>query len=353
MKLIQETFDSGESLVDVSIVVPCYRSGAWLRALVGRIAAALEPLDLTFEVLLINDASPDNTWPVICGLAADYPFVRGFDMLFNVGQFRGTICGFEHARGALIVTIDDDLQHPPEEIPALVTAICNHPEIDCVIGAYRDGKRHNLIRNFGSAVWSRMNELLYFKPRELRMTSFRIMRRQVAEAICAHGTSKPIVGPLLMRSTRRIMNVPVAHHPRQAGRSGYSLRRMLRLTLDNLISGSTLPLKLVSSLGLLSATASFCLGCYYFVQYIRGAVAVPGFATLVLLITFFGGLTLLSIGILGEYVIRIIHEVGRPPRYVVRGTTASGATTALSAPSDAAETVPMLNGPAIPAGHGF
>ena len=278
----------------------------------------METTDCSFEVILVNDASPDDeTWEAIRELVLAYPFVRGFDLLFNSGQFRATICGFEHAEGDLIVTMDDDLQHPPEELPRLLEALRTQPAVDCVMGAYRE-KKHSIIRNFGSHLMARLNEILYNKPKGLRTSSFRAMRRQVAEAICAHGTSKPILGPLLLRSTRRIVNVDVEHHARSVGRSGYNLRRMIRVTLDNLISGSTLPLKVVSLFGLVAATASTFLGVFYLVQYLSGSIRVPGFATQVLLISFFGGMSLFSIGLVGEYLIRIIHEVGRPPRYFVR-----------------------------------
>ncbi len=306
--------------VGVSVVIPCFRSAEWLETLVSRIVSALRTDPQMFEVLLINDGSPDRTWDVISEISERYPCARGFDLLNNTGQYRAIICGLEHARGQLIVTMDDDLQHPPEEIPRLINAIRARPNVDCIIGAYRK-KRHSLLRNVGSGVMARLNETLYGKPRELRLTSFRVMRRRVAEAMCAHGTAQPIISPLLLRSTRRIINIPVEHHPRSKGRSGYSLRRLVRITLDNLISASTLPLKGVSLVGLCSATGSLLLGCYYLVRYLTGGIAAPGFATQVLLITFFGGMTLLSIGILGEYVIRIIHEVARPPRYYIRQTT--------------------------------
>ncbi len=305
--------------------------------MVGRIVAAMQITDLPFEVLLVNDASPDDTWKAIEQAVADHPTVRGFDMLFNVGQFRATMCGLEQARGELIVTMDDDLQHLPEDIPKLVEAIRGRPDVDCVIGAYQQ-KQHGLIRNLGSRLMARLNEAFYGKPRDLQTTSFRVMRRQVAEAICAHGTSKPIIGPLLLRSTRRIINVPVEHHPRPNGRSGYSLWRLVRITLDNLISASTLPLKTISLLGLASAAGSILLGVYYLIRYLTGAIAVPGFATQVLLTTFFGGMTLLSVGLLGEYVIRVIDEVAQPPRYRIRNIAANSSSENRKMPHTPCET---------------
>lgn len=306
-----------------SIVIPCYRSSPWLEELVDRVVAALEPDGAPFEILLVNDASPDETWEAIERLAGRHRCVRGFDMLANVGQFRATICGLEHARGEFVVTLDDDLQHAPEDIPRLIEALRARPDLDCIVARMRT-KCHGPLRRLGSAAVGRLNELLYGKPRDLKLTSFRTMRRHVAKAVCAHRTSKPIIGPLLLRSTSRIANVVIDHHPRQRGTSGYSLPRLVRIALDNLFSASTLPLRCVSLVGLVSAAGSALVGGFNLARYLMGDVGVPGFATLVLLIAFFGGTTLLSIGLLGEYVIRIVHEVERPPRYVVRTATGSG-----------------------------
>ena len=303
--------------IDLSIVIPCYRSAPWLGELVERIIATMRPTLLRFEVILVNDASPDDTWNAIEQAVANHPCVRGFDMLFNVGQFRATMCGLEHAQGEFIMTMDDDLQHPPEEIPKLIDTLRARANVDCVIGAYEQ-KRHGPFRNLGSGLMARFNEAFYGKPRDLKTSSFRVMRRQVADAICAHRTSKPIINPLLLRSTRRIINVPVEHHPRPNGSSGYSIRRLMSIALDNLINATTLPLKVVSLFGVISAAGSVMLGIHYLIRYVSGGIGVPGFATQVLLITFFGGMTLLSVGLLGEYVIRIIYEVARPPRYCIR-----------------------------------
>jgi dolichol-phosphate mannosyltransferase/undecaprenyl-phosphate 4-deoxy-4-formamido-L-arabinose transferase len=303
-----------------SVVIPCYRSARWIVALVDRIAAALEPLGESYEIVLVNDASPDDTWPAIEEAARRHSTVRGIDLLFNVGQFRATICGFEQARGRFVITMDDDFQHPPEEIPVLVRSLEERPDVDCIFASFRE-KKHGPLRNLGSFLHRKINEGLYGKPRGIKLSSFRIMRRPVAEAVCAHRTARPVIGPLILRSTRRLANVEVEHHPRTEGKSGYGLIRLIRVTLDNIISTSTLPLQVVSMLGFVSAFGSFALGVYYLTRYLVRGYGIVGFATQVLLITFFGGMTLLSIGLLGEYVIRIIAEVTPPPRYLIRSET--------------------------------
>jgi glycosyltransferase involved in cell wall biosynthesis len=280
----------------------------------------ISKIDGSFEILLINDASPDDTWRVIEDLATRYPLVRGLDMQFNVGQFRATICGFENARGRLIITMDDDLQHPPEEIAVLVTAMAQSPEMDCVMGAFRS-KQHSLVRNLGTWLLGRVQEIVYAKPRGFRTSAFRIMRRPLIDAIVKHGTVMPNIGPLILRSTHRICNVEVEHRPRPEGESGYSFFRLTTMFFAQIISGSTLPLKFLSAIGLSASLLSILIGGYYSLRHLMGQITVPGYASQILLTTLFGGLILFSIGVLGEYVGRIINEVSRPPRYVVRNDT--------------------------------
>lgn len=301
-----------------SIVIPCYKSGNWIEELVSRIDTVMTSIGEPFELILVNDASPDNTWTEIQRVARKYPFIHAFDMFTNVGQFRALICGFEHARGQWIITMDDDLQHPPEEISKLINAIKAQPNLDCIMGIPRE-KKHSRIRNLGSRFMSWLNTVFFNKPSSLKLSSFRIMRRElVIHGVCAHPTSKPIIGPLILKSTKRVANTEVKHNLRTRGKSGYSLVKLSRLTLDNIFYNSTIPLKFLSLLGLFSSLSSVIIAIYFLICYVFGATKIPGFTTQVLLICFFGGASLFSIGLLGEYIIRILEEVTRPPRYVIR-----------------------------------
>jgi glycosyltransferase involved in cell wall biosynthesis len=312
--------------IDLSIVVPCYRSGDWLERLAEQVSAALEPSGLRFELLLVNDASGDDTWDVIEQITSRYAFARGLDLLFNTGQYRTTMCGLQHARGELVVTMDDDLQQSPADILALVKLLQQDPSLDCVVAAMR-GRGRGILRRLGSSLMGGLFRATYGKPRGLKMSSFRALRRRLVEALCQFDTVKPNINPLILQSTSRIENVDVNHHPRAGGRSGYNLLRLGRLMFDNVLSVSTLPLKIVSTMGLLAALGSVVLGVYYFVRALQGQFNESdekGFATIVLLILFFGGMTLLSIGLLGEYIIRIMDEVRGRPWFVVRQQTGGG-----------------------------
>lgn len=308
------------AFVDVpqySVVIPCYRSGSILAELIQRLLKVFAEVPGTCEILLVNDASPDSTWMVISELAEQHPEVRGLDLYFNTGQYRAILCGLERAAGDVIILMDDDLQHPPEEIPKLLQALESHPEWDCVMGRYRV-KHHSWLRNLGSRFFGWMNTRLYGKPRDLFGSSFQAMRRSLALAVCAHQTTSPILNPLIYRTTRRLGNVEVEHHRRKAGTSGYTLGKLIWLVVNNFLSASHLPLRAISILGLSCALLSAVLGTVYLVLYWMRDITVPGFATLVLLVIFFGGTSLLAIGIVGEYLLQILAEVRRGPRYLVR-----------------------------------
>lgn len=320
----------------VSVVVPCFRSGPWLAELTRRIGAALVSAEHSYEIILVHDASGEATWTAIQKVCQSDSRVRGVDLLFNAGQHRATLCGLREARGEIVVTIDDDLEQPPEALPALIGRLERDPNCDCVIASFQI-KGRGLLRRAGSALMARLFELLYHKPRHIQSTTFRALRRTLVDALLEHATVNPNVNPLIFRTTARLASLAVNHEPRAGGRSGYGLLRLARLMADNVLNVSTLPLKCVSVLGILAAILSILLSAWYLVGYLRGTVKQPGFATQVLLTLFFGGMTLFSIGLLGEYILRIMEEVRRPPRYVIRDRAGQNEQALFAQPSEIAK----------------
>lgn len=306
----------------ISIVIPVYASGPWLEELVKRIETAMTPLKEPFEVILVNDVSPDTvTWPKIVEMAARLPWVHGIDLLYNTGQFRATLCGIEHARGDYVITMDDDLQHPPEELPKLVAAMHDHSTMDCIMGRY-ECKRHGILRNAGSRLVAGIMFKLYDKPADVVTTSFRIMRRDFAQTLLLYRVAHPQLGPLIVRLSRKVMNVSVEHHPRPHGRSGYALGKMMRETWQSIINASVAPLRFVSLTGAGVAALGFLYGAALVFRRAFGGITVPGYTSIIVTIAFFSGLILVSIGVLGEYLGRIIQELTGMPKYTVRETTA-------------------------------
>ena len=200
-----------------SIVIPVYRSGAWLEELADQVLAAMDTAGHTnCELILVNDRSPDaDTWPAIEQAAAKHPRVRGIDLVYNVGQFRALLCGMQHARADLVLTMDDDFQHPPAELPKLITALADQPDLLCVMGDYKT-RGQSPLRRLGSALFSRILDRAYGKPKNVRTTSFRIMRRPLVEAVLAFRTARPQLGPLIVTLNQQVANVPVRHDPRPA-----------------------------------------------------------------------------------------------------------------------------------------
>jgi polyisoprenyl-phosphate glycosyltransferase len=310
----------GEKIV-YSVAIPTYRGEGSLEELLERLYKVMTSLGKPFEIVIVDDASPDQSWHKISQLKLIYPELRAFQLSFNVGQFRALMCAFDNVRGELVVTMDDDLQNPPEEIPKLVKAMEEDPGLDGVIGVPIT-KAHHSVRNLGSRLIDLTNSLIINKPMKLKTSSFRLLRRHVVEAIRSHHSRNPVMGPLVILTSRRLANVSVKHEQRDRGKSNYSWRQLVRVALDHVFYFSTLPLKLVSFIGMLSALTSFLLGLFYIVfHFLRGTgEEVKGWMTLVTLIIFYNGLILFSVGLTGEYLIRIVREVSHSPRYIIRAS---------------------------------
>lgn len=302
---------------EITVVVPTYRAATILPELVHRMAVVLEGRGLDYEFVLVNDASPDETWDVIEELAAARPGrVRGIDLLHNHGQHVATMCGLAHARGQLVVTMDDDLQHPPEELPKLLDALEANPEWDAVMGRW--DRDQGAVRELGSRVHAWADRLANKTPRGLRYSAYRAMRRPVVDAMVAHRTRLPVVGPLLTSVTSRVHNVDVRHDARAEGRSNFRFGHGVTAVVANVIQGSTLPLRVMSGFGLVVAAIAFLVGGLFLVRTLAGAPTPPGWASAFLATVFFGGVILVQIGLLGQYVHVIVQEVRQRPRWDVR-----------------------------------
>ena len=310
--------------VEISIVIPVYKSSGCLPELLCQLTRQLEEMGRPYEVILVDDASPDDSWRVIKDLAPRYPKVTAIRLMRNHGQAFATLCGLENARGQVVVTMDDDLQHPPEQLPKLLGPLESDPEIDCVFGHFEQ-KQHAAYRNLGSRAISWVNARAFGLPHDVRSSSFRAMRKRLADAILQHRTSNPAIVALLCDSTQRIVSVPIQHNERYAGRSNYTLAKQFRLALDNICNVSMLPLRAVSFLGMGICAISVVLVAVYLYRYFTGQIGVAGWTTVVILISFFSGVILLSLGVIGEYLVRILRDVRGAPRYVERERIASPA----------------------------
>jgi dolichol-phosphate mannosyltransferase/undecaprenyl-phosphate 4-deoxy-4-formamido-L-arabinose transferase len=299
-----------------SIVVPVYKSEGSLRQLYDRIDRTFANIDGDYELILVEDCGGDNSWQVMKSLRKSNEKVRIITLTKNFGQHNAIMCGFSVASGQYVITMDDDLQNPPEEIPKLINAI-KGSDLDVVYGVPRR-KEQSLLRNVGSIAFLRIVSSIFKRIPKLKMSNFRIIRKYVVDHILQIYTPNPLVGLLILKVTEKIGTVTVDHHQRFHGRTTYSKAKLLRHFLHGILYNSMLPLKVVFALGIACLCLSITLGTCYLIASLKGAIAVSGWTTLVLLILFFSGITMFSIGIIGEYLLRIIQEVYQVPQYVIK-----------------------------------
>ena len=310
--------------MEISVVVPVFNSAPTLRTLIERLFRVLEGLERRFELVLVDDGSRDDSWDVLSRLQAEFPDrIVAIQLMRNFGQHNALMCGFRHSRGRYIITIDDDLQHPPEEIPKLLNGL-RAGGFDLVYGC-PDRRQHKAWRNLGSWLVNVAYRTM-FRTR-LSISAFRCLRRELLVTIFPYSLNYTFVDGLLAWNTRRIGEVTVEHHLRLGGRTGYSLSKLCVLALNLFTNFSLLPLQIVSLVGFAAAVSGLVAGAYYLVQYLRHSISVPGYASIIISVLVLGGIQLLSLGIMGEYLGRLHLNVNRRPQYTVRDVRGSACLT--------------------------
>lgn len=301
-----------------SVVVPVYNSEHTLTELYTRLEKVFrENVCSPFELILVDDGSKDRSFEIMTQLREKDPRVKIIQMARNFGQHPALLCGFSHAEGDFIITMDDDLQHPPEEIPKLIKVMNERPDVDVIIASY-EGRKHNPIRKLGTKVSVWATSKMLGKDPDLQITSFRLIRRFLVDAILQTNTYQPQIGNLLIQTSNRIINVPVHHAARAYGKSGYSFRKLAQSLIYDITAHSAFPLILVRNLGILSFLISMLLGLFYLIRYFVCGTSVEGWTSLMLVLLAFFGITLLSIGIMGIYLMNILNESKKLPHYVIR-----------------------------------
>jgi glycosyltransferase involved in cell wall biosynthesis len=301
----------------VSVVIPVFRTdGAVLAELCGRIEQTLTGLVPRFEIILVDDSGEAAQWETIRALEPGRSVLRGLRLGRNYGQHSALLAGIRAARGAVIVTLDDDLQSSPEDIPKLLIAL-ERRDVDVVYGLPTI-RRHGPWRNFGAAAF-RVLLGMALGARIARMVSpFRAFRRDLREGFADYRGRDVVIDVLLGWSTNRFATVPVDHRPREHGRSGYSLRKLVDLGITMAVGVSALPLRLSSLAGLILAMAGCALLAYLLILYFVSPRHVPGFTFIASIVIVFSGVQLVCLGIVGEYLARLHFRVLGQPTYVVR-----------------------------------
>ncbi len=299
----------------ISVVVPVYNGQGTLRELYLRIMQTMQAGGYDFQVIFVEDCGRDNSWEVICGLKAEFPaFITGIKLNRNFGQHNATLCGYKYADGDLIVTIDDDLQIFPEDIPILIRKQ-QETGAELVYGSYGE-KNHTAFRNVGSLVVNKTLNIAFGTTGSI--TSFRLITRNLLLNVIQHTQSFVFLDGLFNWHTKHIEKVLVRHQARAEGRSGYDLVKLVRLSSNMLFNFTTLPLKALIYLGLTISLFSFLAGVYFIIRKIVLDVPVMGFTSLIVAIFFMGGVTLLVLGVIGEYIGRLYTLQNAKPQHSVK-----------------------------------
>ncbi len=308
----------------VSVLIPVYNSEDSIGQLVDTVVSTLQPLVHLWEIILVNDGSRDRSHEVILSAIERHPTLIKYVQLFrNFGEHNAVMCGLNHVTGDSVTIIDDDFQNPPTEIVRLVAKLQEGYD---VVYSYYDEKRHSLFRNFGSAFNDRVATLLLNKPADLYLSSFKTIDRALVKIIIQYRGPYPYIDGIILRSTQRIGTQRCQHVERTVGKSGYTLRKLIRLWLNMFTGFSILPLRITSYLGILISFVALLLTVFFVLERLFAPVfwshtPIPtGWASTIVAITFLAGLQLSMLGMIGEYLGRLFLTVNGTPQFLIRTT---------------------------------
>jgi glycosyltransferase involved in cell wall biosynthesis len=301
----------------ITVVVPVYNGEASLQELCRRLTEALPAVGKSYEIILVNDCSRDGSWGVISQLAVTFPGVRGINLMRNYGQHNALLCGIRAARGDLIVTMDDDLQHQPEEIPRLLARL---DEGFDVVYATPEREPHGFWRAIASRI-TRLALRSAASPEVARnVSAFRVFRTELREAFAGYHAPFVSIDVLLTWATSRFGALKVAFKPRQSGSSSYTFAKLVRHALDMMTGFSTAPLQLASLIGFGCTLFGAAVFVYVVGRYFLEG-SIPGFPFLASIIAIFSGAQLFGLGVIGEYLARMHFRTMNRPAYAIRDTT--------------------------------
>lgn len=302
----------------LSFVIPVYNSERTIGQVAERICTMADALDpaYDYEIILINDGSGDRSYEICRRLADENVHVKALNFSKNFGQANAIIAGFRQVTGDYVVCLDDDLQTPPEEIPCMLQKLIQE-EYDLVYGHY-ERKKHSVFRNLGTGMNAFMQTVMLGKPKHITTSSFFIARRFVVDEVAKYDKPFPYIPGLFLQITRNVGNISVRHDARRVGQSGYTVKKLLHLWLNGFTNFSVKPLRWATVLGSVFALVALVLMVIVLIRSLTGPSSVAGWSSTIISVLFLGGVQLLCIGLLGEYIGRIYLSVNRTPQYVVK-----------------------------------
>lgn len=292
--------------IDISIVIPAYKSEKFLEKTIAELTKEIEKSKLTYEILIIVDGCEDNTWDVALMLSKKHQLLRSVQLLKNYGQHTANLCGFRHAKGRYVITMDDDGQNPPSELVKFEKFYGS--EYDLVIGKHIS-KKHNFIRRIGSKVIGALNRNIFEIKSSLILSNYRMVRRDVVDRIISYKSPNPYVPGLCLKNSNNQINIDITHRERFEGDSNYSLISLISLVFELLIQHSYIPLKLLALVGALMASLGMLGAVYVIYSWFVGAnIEVQGWRSVITILLISSGAIMSGISILGLYVIRVIEN---------------------------------------------
>jgi glycosyltransferase involved in cell wall biosynthesis len=301
----------------ISVVIPVYKSESILPELCRRLESVLGNIAGDYEVIFSVDCSPDNSFKVLKALAAKNQRLKPILLRKNVGYDNAVMAGLHFVQGKQIVIMDDDLQDAPEDIPALLKAA---DEGNDVVYAGFPEKRQSILKNIGSWFNDQVARLLIKKPKSIYLSPFKVVCREVVDEIVKYDGPYPYIDGLLFQITSAITQIPVEHHERASGQGNHDLVRSMRIWLNFCTSFSVLPLRMSAGFGFLVSGASFLFSLRWLMLKLTNGAAPEGWVTIVIGISLLGGIQLIALGIIGEYIGRTYMNVNRKPQFIVKET---------------------------------
>lgn len=300
---------------EISVVIPVYKSEKCIPELTKQISDALK--DFSWELILVNDCSPDNSWTEIKKVAAENNNITGINLRKNGGQDLAILAGLNHAKGKWIVIMDDDLQHSPYDIPKLYAQA--QKGFDVVYADFKQ-KKQKLWKNLGSWLNGKVSEITLGKPKGIYLSPFKIISSSVVKEMCKLNNLFPYIDGLIFQVTKNITQINIEHHKREYGKSNFTLVKSMQVFFRMMFGFSTFPLNFATYIGFFSSTMGFVLAIYFLVKFLLGLEPLTGWTSLIMVILILGGLILLALGIIGKYIGQMYLTINNSPKYIIKET---------------------------------
>ena len=308
--------NSNPDVLKTSIVIPVYNGALSIGRLVDELIARISPV-FNIEIVLVNDCSPDNSEEVCIGITKKHPeFVSFYSLAMNVGEHNTVMAGLNKATGDYAVIIDDDFQNPVSEVIKLIDYMINS-NYDVVYTFYEE-KKHSIFRNLGSQFNDKVANVMLKKPKDLYMSSFKIINRFLINEVIKYDLPYPYLDGLILRRTSNIGKIKVSHTARQIGKSNYTLRKLISLWMNMFTNFSILPLRISIVLGFIFSFIGFLISIDAIIEKIINPHLPQGYTFIVIIISFYAGIQLIAIGMVGEYLGRLFMAHNKKPQYSIR-----------------------------------